>query len=590
MDEQNMFGGVQSASPWVVNVPNAKLVAQQMKQAKLNELLAKADALAPDYSKLMSVIKDYDIDPASSAQVSSQLQSQVSDFYQKYNQNPFYVFTREGKDKLKQLQYFVNDPKLNYAQNAFKLSQEEYKKESDKGTLPFYNYDSGRLKARNIKTGAVEQVNAFNLNLDEYEPLTGATEYQYLTSGRGFIKGEKPFAMNMSKLEDVRNSVNTFLASNGYIKDEKITELYNITTKDNAANISRKANLLQDILSPQERNTILGQYVTDKINSGGKPNKEEASKYFINFIKDIAESQVVQETSYSPSTALQVSGMLKEQTTPMSQIESDLTGATQRPQKTYPVRFGGKESALPYFQVSPARLFEKSAQTVKIREDESPVPKRNFADLYVTSTIGANNMYIPALQGDRAGQLVPIPAGMRKVFSEIVANPGFAGATAITDAGGGFKRVIGTLNKEGETLPSSRALMLEASFQGDRDDAQYELVYSFLKSLGYEPTEVSKDEIDELRAHTASASTQDEDWWTTWGTRELWKFPVFGQYDDPNIFNEMTGIPAGYEAKSLNTSTPFPQPETSQTPTNAFIEANRRRFSSFESLNQPVNQ
>lgn len=590
MDEQNMFGGVQSASPWVVNVPSAKLVSEQMKQAKINQLLAQADALAPDYSKLMSVIKDYEIDPASSAQVVSELQSKVSDFREKYASNPFYVFNREGKDKLKELQYFVNNPKLTYAQNAFKLSQEEYKKESDKGTLPYFNYDTGRLKAVNNKTGAVEEVSAFDFPEEEYTPLTGAQHYQYLTANRGFIKGEKPFVMNMSKIEDVRNSVNTFLASNGYIKDEKVEDLYNITTKDNFASINKKANLLQDILSPQERNTIIGQYVTDTLNSGGKPTKEDANKYFISFIKDIAESQLTQEVSYSPSSALQVRGMLKEQTTPMSQIEADLTGATERPRKTYPVRFGGRESALPYFQVSPARLFEKSAQTVKIREDESPVPKRNFADLYLTSTIGANNMYIPALQGERAGQLVPIPAGMRKVFSEIVANPGFAGATAIADAGGGFKRVIGTLNKEGDAVPSSRALMLEASFQGDRSDAQYELVYSFLKSLGYEPTEVSREEIDELRAHTASASTQDEDWWTTWGSRELWKFPVFGQYDDPNIFNEMMGIPAAYEAKSLNTYTPFPQPETSQTPTNAFVEANRRRFSSFESLNQPVNQ
>jgi len=563
-----------------VTGPSRKGIRNAIARQGRSQLLAEAAQLTPDYAKLMDTVSKYDLDPASASLVTSEIQSQITDYLNKYNENPFYAFSREGKDKVKGLQYYVNNPKLNYAQNAFKLSQEEYKKESEKGNLPYYNYDSGRIKAINKKTKAVENVSAFLFNENEYTPITGAEQYNHLTSVRGFVNKDEPFAMNMAKMEDVRNSVNNFLDTKGYVKDEAVGNLYNVTTKDNRASIAKKANLLLNGigLSVQEKNTIYGAYVTKALNEGVKPSEEQANQYFLNFIKEIAESQYVQERGVGVSTSLQASKELQG-LAPISHFELQATGGLGRPSEYIDFGFGGRKSEVPYHRVDPSTILDKSKTSVKVRDDESPVAKRNFNDLYATQAIGAQNMYIPAVDGPNAGKLVPIPPAMQKLFSEIVAKPDFLGSTLISNSGKGLKEVIGA--REDTKNPVSSAVILKGQFQGDRTSDDYKQVYNFLTSIGYAPSQVDDNTINELKLHTTSGSRENESFWRSAFNNDVWEFPIFGEYTDPKLFNKLSGIPAGYEPKANNY-----YPTGDEVGTNEFIEANKRRFATFETLNQ----
>lgn len=571
------------AQGWRVTGPSSRGIKNAIARQGRAQLLAEAAQLTPDYAKLMDTVSKYDLDPASAAVVQSEIKSAMSDYLNKYYENPFYAFSREGKDKVKGLQYYVNNPKLNYAQNAFKLSQEEYKKESEKGTLPYYNYDSGKIKALNVKTGAVEDVSAFLFNPEEYTPLTGTQQYNYVTSNRGFINQEKPFAMNMAKMEDVRNSVNNFLETKGYVKGESIGDLYNVTTKDNRASVAKKANLLINGigLSAQEKNTIYGAYVTKAINEGRKPDSNEADQYFLNFIKNIAESQYVQEQGVGVSSKLQAAKEMQG-LTPISHFELQATGGLGRPSQYLNLGTTGKESFVPYHQVDPSTILDKSRTSVKVAENESPIAKRNFNDLYATQAIGAQNMYIPVLDGPNAGKLVKIPPAMQNLFNEIVAKPDFLGSSLISDFGKGYKEVVGA--RENTQAPTSAAVILKGQFQGDRTSDEYRQVYDFLTSIGYSPKQVNDATIAELKLHSASGSTESESFWRTGlptQKNDVWEFPIFGEYTDPKLFNKISGIQAGYESRINDVYNP-----TGPVNTNEFVEANRRRFSTLEDLNQ----
>lgn len=309
MAENSLFAPMvnPSASRWVVSTPNAKLVAEQMRMATTEKLLAKAASLAPDAVKLNEYLSKHKIAPGDMAQYQTALNSMYDDWMTKYNENPFSAFDKESKDKVKQMQRLVNDPNITRLENLYNTADKE--RERLKDNLGVINYDKGVVKVYDKTKNKIVSIDALDFDPTSHEKINLKDEYDYRVNVSGFAADPTPFQANMSKYEDVVKRVDDFLSKTGKTKGESvINEFVTAIQSSNRSQLESKARFVIEGagLSDSDKNTIYGRYYDEVMSSGQKPSKADADAYFLNFVSKIAQGHTEDDITTKKSIKLEV--------------------------------------------------------------------------------------------------------------------------------------------------------------------------------------------------------------------------------------------------------------------------------------------
>lgn len=294
-DDESVAGGYLTPTRgWRVYGPSSRTMAKMMRQETHSQLLQKAASLTPDYGKVIEGIQKYKVDPVTAKWFENEANSKMQGYVNKFQENPFYAFSREGRETVSSLQRLANDPRLQYAESAYDMSKKEYEKHDEE--LQTINYNDGTVMVYDNETGKAKRMSAFNIDPTKHIPLNGEQEFQFLTRANGFKDGASPFKVTVSKVSEMRSRLHTEFNDSGYVKIKD--ELKDMATKTNQPQIKSKfESLVKNInLSDQDRNTINGQYVAYAIANGQKPTAQGAREYMIKYLADIADYKTYSET------------------------------------------------------------------------------------------------------------------------------------------------------------------------------------------------------------------------------------------------------------------------------------------------------
>ena len=294
-DDESVAGGYLTPTRgWRVYGPSSRTMAKMMRQETHSQLLQKAANLTPDYGKIIEGIQKYKVDPVTAKWFENEANTKMQGYINKYQENPFYAFSREGRETVTSLQRLANDPRLQYAESAYDMSKKEYEKHDEE--LQTINYNGGTVMVYDNETGKAKRMNAFNIDPTKHIPLTGEQEFQFLTRANGFKDGDSPFKVTVSKVSEMRSRLHTEFNDSGYVKIKD--ELKDMATKTNQPQIKSKfESLITSLdLSEQDRNTINGQYIAYAIAQGEKPTAQGARDYMIKYLANIADYKTYSET------------------------------------------------------------------------------------------------------------------------------------------------------------------------------------------------------------------------------------------------------------------------------------------------------
>lgn len=310
MDEQNMFGAMspQSSSPWVTNVPSARLVTQQMKQAKLNQLLTEAQKLTPDSAALSDALLKHDIPEGDKAKFGSALNSMLSTYLNNYNTNPFYAFSREAKQLTKDMQQWVRHPMMTGLTDINSRLKKMEDEVNQRGIGSQINVKNGLINVFDNQTGKFiwkrpEDIDETKDNVYNVSDILASKKKM------GFFDEKNPYSLDelpqvqMSSYKDVISGINDILNGTGSVTVEKFgSDIQGLekeviqTTKTNIPNLDQKARAIFSTAGLPDTywDSILSNVYTKYRNAGYKlPSDDQARKEAITTINDIIYSRQV---------------------------------------------------------------------------------------------------------------------------------------------------------------------------------------------------------------------------------------------------------------------------------------------------------
>ncbi len=400
MSDGNLFGAQvnPSVSRWVTVAPNAKLIGQQLKQASTERLLAQAASLVPDYQKLRDYIKERKYSPGDTQFYLNQLNQLTDSFDNSYNQNPFWAFTRESKENIRNMQRLVNDPEGAALQNLYEMSQKE--KERLKDNMSYLNYDSGGISVVDKETRRLQKIDIddYFQNQTRYTPLTLGNEFDYRVNVQGFRQDKTPFEANLSKYEDVIKRIDDFLSktgsteweeAKGFRDDDERTWLAQ-EGRSNAQQLENKVALIKNgaALSQADYNTIMSNFYQSKIQAGEKPTRKDAQLYFVDLVDSIKKGQLSTKSGWKVNVGLEASqkaAAYKKDSRAESIAQP--VSAAQYGQSTVGVTLNdGTRSAAINYNMFPGFVLNQSRGVSKTKDvygNEMEIRKSNVADLTV---------------------------------------------------------------------------------------------------------------------------------------------------------------------------------------------------------------
>jgi hypothetical protein len=300
MIDPSAFVSNPGASPWITTSPAPKLIRHEVQKAKKQQLLTEAQSLVPDSGKLTDILDKSELGPADKIIVGDKLNSTYSGYVEKYNENPYYAFSKEGKDRVREMQRIVSDPKNTLYSQLYKAATEERKRVQN--NLGFVNYDKGSVKMINKSTGKIEDVALGQINFTEYSPLTTGEEFNYRANVAGFANNPTEFKVNQEDYSKVIDKIDKFLSNTGDYKYQQIFEGQPLSkiSSSNFTQIKSKADLIKSAagLSESEYNAILAQYYTPRILAGEKVTEQEGQKYLLDLVDSIKSGHMKAEERF----------------------------------------------------------------------------------------------------------------------------------------------------------------------------------------------------------------------------------------------------------------------------------------------------
>lgn len=590
MFEGNPFISNPGASPWITTAPGPGLIRHNVRTGKRQQLFDEASRLTPDQQELVGQLMDRELSPADAAYYGNQLNQGLKGFTDKYNENPFYAFSREGRETVSSLQRLVRDPRLVAAERAHKLSQETYKKLDENKMLNLVDVEDGKMKVLSREDGSVMSINPDNFDPERYAPVTMGQLHEYVASKKGYFDKDiskiQPLAHSMEAPDKVIDQVNKWFGGLGQTQRESFNDLVMQKTTDNAGQITARLNALYDKTGlPQAfRDTIYSQYYTEQISNGQKPTRQGAEKALADNLNRIASGYSVFKTDTEKNPALE-GVAAKAALGEVSRFEFGASGAPGMRGSIDIGKADGKGISLGYHPLD-KNLLDISNSSFK---DEGGVqqPSRNVKDSRLFNAIDNNDMYIPDL--NNAGKLVQLPAELRPFLGGMILDKEvFGGTFTKFDANGRYVSAYPGVEAAPDGSNVDRAFFTSAKFRaasGGGDD--YDRAVDKLRELGYSTRAMKAGELTEYKNNTNNPDFPTDSWMDI-TSPEAFDIQLFGVYKNPKVFNDLDKLPMGLENKQRQLV--YPTSNATQEDGNAInnnpLSKAKAGFATFDELNK----
>lgn len=555
------------ASRWVVSSPGPGLVKHQVKSQKKQQLLHEASQMTPDSSALAQQLGLADLGAADSYLYGAQLNNALNEYMTSYRDNPYYAFSREGVQKVRDMQNLVRDPRLNAMKQAYKTTQENYKKKSEEGLGGYHMVKNGNLVIVDKETGNLREVNPDSLDPDKHAVPTYQEAYEYLTSKRGFhnqkLEDIRPLDNHMANPSEVIEQINKWFQGLGQTQQEQyknalgeLTDASRKTTSNTSQIKSKLRAILSDTGLPQNfRDTIFAQYYTNALNSGKKPSRAEAENAMFQMIGSIAEGHNVFKEDMQANPVHTGAAAKKDAlvgTTPW------IAAASGAQSNEVPIPFTDSNAGrfgMPTYRPVPTYYLDKS-RSGAVYKDENNIThaRRNVKESELFAVAPIQNAKILNLY---TGELENLTPELASLAGEMVLDNSLLGNVGIkygTDGESKGKAYLHGTHEEVPDINQQNAFMVKVSLAGERgtmwESEKYKKAFDTLSRLGYAARPGNTSEYKEYRNHLSNPDAAEEIGFGE-GTR-FYDIKLFTPYD-MDAMKVLDNKDVAYETKGRST-------------------------------------
>lgn len=318
-----------SQNPWVTGLPTGRFIESELVESKRNELLERAYNLLPDYELLSGEIQKKDLSPADKMNFNALLNNVVANYSSKFEENPYWVFSREGRAMTQQLQSIVRNPVFEILESLNKSSEQAFSLAKDDDNLGEIVIDNNGVLVYDFDKKRLRKVQPDKVSAN-MQPMTYQDAAAYLRT-HGFYKEdgsvEEPLTYAMSKYKDVISDITSLFSDLGstqveYVSklkyDDAVKQLKDLHTglKKVSTNSKQIQKVLENILvrglglPDSHLNTLyareLRKQMSENMRDGQmKPfDMQKAHKNIVDTIINIAEGKYKYSEDFSEISAL----------------------------------------------------------------------------------------------------------------------------------------------------------------------------------------------------------------------------------------------------------------------------------------------
>lgn len=366
-------------SGWHDTSPNSGTVARQIRSQTKAQLLQEAASLVPDASKLSEELIKHKISGGDKAFFVGRLNQMLNDYLQEYNSNPFFAFSKKGKDLAKEMQRHVNHPILTQLEVENEHNEALRKRAIEKGIDSQVNVVNGKISVLNHKTGEFydKESDVIDANDEVLTPESITSQF----GKRGFYNVKNPYQpakapqVTMASRKEVQEFINSVMEGMGSTTTESLTsELEGVLGRRTKMNADQLEKKMLSILSPAGMpsnywDTLLSTVYTDFLSKGYKlPSKKQAVEIATQSLIDQINGRGVFEGEYTsrPMEIAKTQSTLakekKEQTASVGALESFFTdNSVGDPAQITGLSKDGDRWSLPGKAISSSIVFEQAA-------------------------------------------------------------------------------------------------------------------------------------------------------------------------------------------------------------------------------------
>lgn len=242
-----------------------RLAAQQPVQ---QQLMQDAFSLTPDADAVTKAILDKKLYNADMKQPMEEVNTMVVDYMNKFNKDPFYAFTKEGRKTAQNLKAIVNHPKLREWEQNTVAAEDEYKRATtnrvNKNPVVSGN-DVLVLKDGKRQYISLNDLKSLNPQKGDH-PLDVDSDIKDIRNKWGVREGVPSY--DMSKLDDVDQKIARAFTGLGSTEQEWTAPgseqgvTNKMTRKTNEAQLSTAISTLMSTgLNESDRNTLKSEYI-----------------------------------------------------------------------------------------------------------------------------------------------------------------------------------------------------------------------------------------------------------------------------------------------------------------------------------------
>jgi hypothetical protein len=265
-----------------------------MQSAARQQLLGEADSLQPDYDAVTKAIMDKKLYSADYAPVANEVNSVVNGYMQKYQADPFFAFSREGRKTVKMLRDMIHDPSLKLMEDNAKLADEQYKRASDKDLGGDFVIRGDKVAAiKNNQRAWIDIDDLGKLDTSKGEGILTVDNDHQLTRNVFGVRGEVP-TYNMTSIKEIDQKIQSAFSGLG---SDEVARLMRDTSagvdtfkrgKSNTNQLNAVvSNLLNKDLTESDKNTLMSKY----LQSNGSPTKSGFNSWLQDRILKVAQGK-----------------------------------------------------------------------------------------------------------------------------------------------------------------------------------------------------------------------------------------------------------------------------------------------------------
>lgn len=269
-------------------------------------VLGAAQRLVPDAQTFAQAILDKDLHGAVSNRYVGAINQLAGDYLGKYQRNPFYAFSKEGKDQVRKMQEIVTNPAFGSLETIKKQNLKEIDRVSEKGLLDqLVVTDGGGISVMNTETGRNEIVSFDNVDPTKHRIHNIATHYGQFDQ----TEGDRLISYDISSVDEVTKEIRDLFRNvnkdqwKGEVDKLKSLEGIGIAGEVPVTEVRERESNRDQIqsmvhylgnqgLSSTARNTLMSQYFRNNPSElGTEGATDRAAEWMVKQIDNLARGQ-----------------------------------------------------------------------------------------------------------------------------------------------------------------------------------------------------------------------------------------------------------------------------------------------------------